>query len=287
MSQSNSGDFIIKDVPIGLDAPLFLIAGPCVIESLETCLEIAENLVEIEKQTGVRTIYKASFDKANRTSLYSFRGLGFEKGMEILGAVKRATHLPILTDVHEIAQVTKLATSSEFGAVVDCIQIPAFLCRQTDLVVACGLTHKPINIKKGQFLAPGAVENILEKIWHQGNRKTMVTERGTFFGYNQLVNDMTGIPIMQKQCPVVFDATHSTQCSGSLISETGGRPEMAPVLARAGIAAGANGLFLEVHIAPATSKSDTSTILPITWVKDLVLECKEIHEIVHKKVERK
>jgi len=278
MSQSN---FKIKDVEIGLDAPLFLIAGPCVIESLEICLEIAERLVEIEKQTGVRTIYKASFDKANRTSIYSYRGPGFEKGIEILFAVKSKTNLPILTDVHEVAQASRLATSPQFGNVVDCIQIPAFLCRQTDLVVACALTHKPINIKKGQFVSPQAVKNILDKIWHQGNLKAMVTERGTTFGYTQLVNDMTGIPVMQQWCPVIFDATHSTQCPGASGFETGGRSEMVPTLARAGIAAGANGLFLEVHLDPSTARSDASTIFPMDKVKDLVLECKRIHGIVH------
>jgi 2-dehydro-3-deoxyphosphooctonate aldolase (KDO 8-P synthase) len=264
-----------KSVGVGLDAPLFVIAGPCVIESKKICLDIASRLVEIGQRADVRIIFKASFDKANRSSLHSFRGHGLEKGLDILAAVRQETNLPVMTDVHEPAQA---ALASE---VVDCLQVPAFLCRQTDLLCACGRTGKPVNVKKGQFLSPAEMENVVEKIRACDNEKIILTERGTFFGYNQLVNDMTAIETMKKLgCPVVFDVTHSTQQPGGLGNASGGRREMAPILAKAAVAAGANGLFIEVHTEPEKAKSDAASIMPIDWLEDLLRVCKEIFEIV-------
>jgi len=262
-------------VEVGLDAPLFVMAGPCVIENKEICLDIAGRLVEIGQKTGVGMIFKASFDKANRTSISSFRGPGLEKGLEILAAVRRETNLPVMTDVHEPGQ------ASVAGEVVDCLQVPAFLCRQTDLLCACARTGRPVNIKKGQFLSPAEMKNVVEKIHACDNKKIILTERGTFFGYNQLVNDMTAIETMKKLgCPVVFDATHSTQQPGGLGTASAGRREMAPILAKAAVAAGANGLFIEVHTEPDKAKSDAPSIMPIEWLDDLLKVCREIFEII-------
>ncbi len=273
----NKINFKIGNVDIGLDAPLFVMAGPCVIESRDICLDIADKIVKIAASSGVGMIFKASFDKANRSSLRSFRGPGLEKGLEILAAVRRETNLPVMTDVHEPAQA---GTVSE---VVDCLQVPAFLCRQTDLLCACGRTGKPVNIKKGQFLSPDEMKNVVEKVRSCGNSQIILTERGTFFGYNRLVNDMTAIDIMKRLgCPVVFDATHSTQQPGGLGDMSAGRREMAPILAKAAIAAGANGLFIEVHTEPEKAKSDAASIMPIDWLEDLLEVCKKIFEIVRK-----
>lgn len=261
---------------VGLDSPLFLMAGPCVIESEELCLDIAEKLVEISQKTNVPVIFKASFDKANRSSISSFRGPGIAQGLEILNAVRRRTSLAVMTDVHEALQAKVVAE------VVDCIQIPAFLCRQTDLLCACANTGKPVNVKKGQFLSPDEMKNVVEKIRTCGNDKIILTERGTFFGYNRLVNDMTSIEIMkQLGCPVVFDATHSTQQPGGLGNATAGSREMAPVLAKAAVAAGANGLFLEVHRQPDKAKSDAACIMPLGWVEDLLRTLKQIFNVVN------
>ncbi|HOV77666.1 MAG TPA: 3-deoxy-8-phosphooctulonate synthase [Sedimentisphaerales bacterium] len=268
--------FQIGNVKVGLDAPLFLMAGPCVIESETLCLDIAERLVKISERTGVSVVFKASFDKANRSSYLSFRGPGLTEGMKILAKVRAETGLPVMTDIHEPAQ------AAEAGATVDCLQIPAFLCRQTDLLVACAETGRPISVKKGQFVSPDEMGNVADKIRSCRNDKVILTERGTFFGYNRLVNDLTGIPIMQGfGCPVVFDATHSTQQPGGLGSTSGGKREMAPLLAKAAVAAGANGLFLEVHPEPEKGLSDASTMLPLDWLEGLVRICKEIFEIVH------
>jgi 2-dehydro-3-deoxyphosphooctonate aldolase (KDO 8-P synthase) len=270
-------NFKIGNVDIGLDAPLFVMAGPCVIESKDICLDIADKLVKIAAKSNVGMIFKASFDKANRSSMHSFRGPGLEKGLEILAAVRRETDLPVMTDVHEMAQAAVV------GEVVDCLQVPAFLCRQTDLLCACGRTGKPVNIKKGQFLSPDEMKNAVEKIRACGNSQILLTERGTFFGYNRLVNDMTAIVAMKKLgCPVVFDATHSTQQPGGLGDASAGRPEFAPILAKAAVAAGANGLFIEVHTNPAKSKSDAASIMPIDWLEDLLKVCKKIFEVVRK-----
>ena len=266
--------FKIGTVKIESDGGLFVIAGPCVIESEEICLNIAMRLAEISKKTGIPVIFKASFDKANRSSIDSFRGPGLQKGLAILAKVRQKTSLPLLTDVHDIAQVAPVAD------IVDCIQVPAFLCRQTDLLIACGKTGKPINVKKGQFMSPEEMKNAVEKIRSTGNNKILLTERGTFFGYNRLVNDMTAIPAMKKLgCPVVFDATHSTQHPGELGNTSGGEREMSPILAKAAIAAGADGLFLEVHTDPKNAKSDAATIMPIDWLEDLLIACKKIYDI--------
>jgi 2-dehydro-3-deoxyphosphooctonate aldolase (KDO 8-P synthase) len=268
--------FKIGNVAVGLDAPLFLMAGPCVIESERGCLEIAARLVEITARTGTGIIFKASFDKANRSSIASYRGPGLAQGMEILAKVREETGLPVMTDVHETGQVANVA------AVVDCLQVPAFLCRQTDLLCACAETGKPVSIKKGQFLSPTEMGNVVEKMRACQNNRVILTERGTFFGYNRLVNDMTGIPVMQGfGCPVVFDATHSTQQPGGLGSASGGRREMAPLLARAAVAAGANGLFLEVHPEPAKALSDAASMLPLDGLEGLVRVCSEIFRVTH------
>ena len=264
-------DLRIGSIPVGCEAPLFLIAGPCVIEDLDNCLDIAEQLIAIRSATDVPVIFKASFDKANRSSISSYRGPGLEKGLEILAAVRDKAKLPIVTDIHETAQ------AGPVGAVVDCLQIPAFLCRQTDLLCACAETGKPINVKKGQFLSPEEMTNVVDKIRACHNEQILLTERGTFFGYKRLVNDMTAIPAMKNLgCPVVFDATHSTQQPGGLGHISAGRPDMAPVLAKAAVAAGANGLFLEVHPRPAEAKSDAACIMPIEWVEGLLRVCKKI-----------
>jgi 2-dehydro-3-deoxyphosphooctonate aldolase (KDO 8-P synthase) len=268
--------FKIGDIDIGLDAPLFLMAGPCVIESEEGCLEIAERLVRISSRTGTKIVFKASFDKANRSSLSSYRGPGPALGMAILAKVRAETGLPVMTDIHEPAQ------AAEAAATVDCLQVPAFLCRQTDLLSACAETGRAISVKKGQFLSPAEMANVVDKIHACGNDRVILTERGTFFGYNRLVNDMTGIAVMQQLgCPVVFDATHSTQQPGGLGSASGGRREMAPLLARAAVAAGANGLFLEVHPNPEKALSDAASMLPLDWLEDLVRVCKGIFEVLH------
>ena len=274
MSKTN---FKIGNVEIGLDSPLFAIAGPCVIESKELCLDIANKLADISRKTKIGIIFKASFDKANRSSIHSFRGPGLEKGLKILADVRQNSNLPIITDVHETQQVPAVAE------VVDCLQIPAFLCRQTDLLLACGQSGKPVNIKKGQFLSPAEMKNAAEKVRSCNNEKIILTERGTFFGYNYLVNDMTAIETMKKLgYPVVFDATHSTQQPGGLGNTSGGRPEFAPILAKAAIAAGANGLFVEVHPQPEKAKSDAASIMPIDWLEKLLKVCKEIFEIVRR-----
>jgi 2-dehydro-3-deoxyphosphooctonate aldolase (KDO 8-P synthase) len=262
-------------VEVGLSAGLFLIAGPCVIESQGHCVEIAERLRDIGGRVGVGVVFKASFDKANRSSISSFRGPGMEAGLEILARVREKTGLAVVTDVHEAGQAEAV------GEVADCLQVPAFLCRQTDLLCACAKTGKPVNVKKGQFVSPAEMKNVVEKITACGNEKIMLTERGTFFGYNRLVNDMTAIEGMKELgYPVVFDATHSTQSPGGLGNASAGSPEMAPVLAKAAVAAGANGLFLEVHTEPKKAKSDAACVMPIEWVEPLVSVCKRIFEIV-------
>ena len=268
-------NFKIGNIEVGTDAPLFIMAGPCVIESRAGCLDIAKRLLDIRRKTDVPVIFKASFDKANRSSLQSFRGPGLEKGLDILTAVRQETNLPIMTDVHETTQVEPVARF------VDCLQIPAFLCRQTDLLCACARTGKAINVKKGQFLSPGEMKNVVEKIRDSDNQKIVLTERGTFFGYNRLVNDMTAIDSMKKLgCPVVFDATHSTQQPGGLVVASAGRREMAPILAKAAIAAGADGLFVEVHPEPDKAQSDAACIMPIHWLEELLTVCKKIFTLV-------
>ncbi|MFA5553744.1 MAG: 3-deoxy-8-phosphooctulonate synthase [Phycisphaerae bacterium] len=267
-----------RPVAAGADEALFLISGPCVIEDLELCLNLAEQLLKICEKLSIGLVFKGSFDKANRSSISSYRGPGLEKGLEILGQVRAKFNVPVMTDIHETAQVEPVSK------IVDCLQIPAFLCRQTDLLCAAAETGKSVNIKKGQFLSPEEMRNAVEKVRECGNKKVLLTERGTFFGYNRLVNDMAGIKIMQEiGCPVVFDATHSTQRPGGLGKSSGGQREMAPILARAAVAAGANGLFLEVHTEPDKAKSDASCVMPVESVEKTLSICKEIFEIVRKK----
>ena len=269
---------VTKTVPVGLNESLFVIAGPCVIEDEDTCKLIAEQLLKITQKLGLGLIFKASFDKANRSSASSFRGPGIEQGLKILSAIREQFDVPVLTDVHETHQVERVSQA------VDCLQIPAFLCRQTDLLCACAETKKPVNVKKGQFISPAEMKNAVEKIRSCSNEKIMLTERGTFFGYNRLVNDMTAISTMKGLgCPVIFDATHSTQMPGGLGTTSAGNRQMAPVLARAAVAAGANGLFIEVHTEPEKAKSDAACIMPIEWVEDTLTTCKEIFEIVRQK----
>ena len=271
----DSKKFETGNVEVGGDSDFFVIAGPCVLEDAETSLEIARRLMEISAATDVPIIFKGSFDKANRSSISSYRGPGLKKGLDILARVRQETDFALMTDVHEPQQAAKAAK------VADCLQVPAFLCRQTDLLVACAETGKPVNVKKGQFLSPMEMKNVVEKIRSAGNDKIMLTERGTFFGYNRLVNDMTAINAMQQLgCPVVFDATHSTQQPGGLGNSSAGRREMAPVLAKAAVAAGADGLFLEVHTEPEKAKSDAACIMPIEWVAELLRTCKKIFDLV-------
>ena len=267
--------FKIGNIEVGLDADFFVIAGPCVIENEKICLDIAKQLAKISSETNTPIIFKASFDKANRSSISSFRGPGLDKGLDILKKVRKETSLALVTDVHQPNQAAKAAK------VVDCLQVPAFLCRQTDLLTACARTNSAVNVKKGQFLSPLEMKNVVQKIRSTGNEKIMLTERGTFFGYNRLVNDMTAISIMKQfGCPVIFDATHSTQQPGGLANASGGSPELAPILAKAAVAAGANALFIEVHTDPPNAKSDAACIMPTEWLTELILTCKKIFETV-------
>ncbi len=267
--------FSIGDVQVGAGT-MFVIAGPCVIESEDMCLRIAERLAKIGQATGVGMLFKASFDKANRSSIDSFRGPGMEKGLKVLAKIRQVSGLAIVTDIHESGQAAAVAE------VADCIQIPAFLSRQTDLLVACGQTGKVVNIKKGQFVSPDEMKNAVAKVRSTGNEKILLTERGTFFGYNRLVNDMTAIPAMKLLAPaVVFDATHSTQRPGGLGTTSGGMRQMAPVLARAAIAAGADGLFMEVHPEPEKALCDAACMLELDRAEEVIRTCKAIHEIVN------
>jgi 2-dehydro-3-deoxyphosphooctonate aldolase (KDO 8-P synthase) len=250
---------------------LFVIGGPCVIESEELCLRVAEHLNEICEKLGLTYVFKASFDKANRTSAKSFRGKGIEAGLKVLGNVKKKIGVPVLTDIHEPSQ------ASAASEVVDVLQVPAFLARQTDLLVACGETGKWVNVKKGQFMAPGEMGNAIEKIRSTGNEKIMLTERGTFFGYNRLVNDFTGLAVMKELGhPVVFDITHSTQQPAGMGDKSGGNPQFSPLLARAAVAAGVDGIFLECHPDPTNAKSDAATMLDLKEVGPLLASLKQI-----------
>jgi 2-dehydro-3-deoxyphosphooctonate aldolase (KDO 8-P synthase) len=252
-------------------APLLVIAGPCVIESAELCISVALHLKKICAKLGLAYVFKASFDKANRSSNSTFRGPGLEDGLVVLKKVKTEVGVPVLTDVHEADQ------AEEAGEVVDVLQVPAFLARQTDLLLACGKTGKWVNVKKGQFMSPQEMGNAVEKIKSTGNEKILLTERGTFFGYNRLVNDFTGLQVMREfGCPVIFDVTHSTQQPGGQGSQSGGNPQFSPLLARAAVAAGVDGLFLECHPDPKNAKSDAATMLNIKDVEPLLSVCKEI-----------
>ena len=250
----------------GLDQPLFLIAGPCVVESRQLALDTAGTLKEICRAVGVPFIYKSSYDKANRTSIKSFRGLGIDKGLEILGEVRKQIGVPVLTDVHELDEIAATA------AMVDVLQTPAFLCRQTDFICAVAATGKPVNIKKGQFLAPGDMKNVVEKAKLASQRDNiLVCERGVSFGYNNLVSDMRSLMIMRDTgCPVVFDATHSVQLPGGQGTASGGQREFVPVLARAAVASGIAGLFMETHPNPDQALSDGPNAWPLKLMKPLL-----------------
>ncbi|MFO0972885.1 MAG: 3-deoxy-8-phosphooctulonate synthase [Phycisphaerae bacterium] len=252
---------------VGAEQPLVLIAGPCVIESTDHCLRVAEQARDVARRLGVPYIFKASFDKANRTSVAGFRGPGLESGLRTLATVRERIGVPVLSDIHDAGQARAA------GDVLDVVQIPAFLCRQTDLIVAAARTGKPVNIKKGQFMSPAQMRQAVEKARQAGNARVLLTERGTFFGYGALVNDMTAIPIMREFAPVVFDATHSCQTPGSQETQTGGRPQFTSLLARCAITAGADALFLEVHDDPSSAKSDAATLLPITALESLLSGC--------------
>lgn len=255
----------IADFIIGKGHPLVLISGPCVIESEELALRSAEKLKEICSNLGIPLIYKSSYDKANRSSISSYRGPGIEKGLQILEKVKKELSLPLLTDVHTPEQAT------EAGACCDMIQIPAFLCRQTDLLVAAGNSNAAVNVKKGQFLAPWDMKNVVDKLLSTGNKKILLTDRGTSFGYNNLVTDLRAIPIMQEfGFPVCFDASHSVQLPGGFGSSSGGQREFIPTLAKGAIAAGVNALFIETHPDPKTAKSDRDSVFPLDKLPSLL-----------------
>jgi 2-dehydro-3-deoxyphosphooctonate aldolase (KDO 8-P synthase) len=262
---------------VGLDKPLFLIAGPCVVESRQLAFDTAGQLKEIAAAVGVPFIYKSSYDKANRSSNKSFRGLGMDKGLEILADVRKDLGVPVLTDVHEIEEIEAAA------AAVDVLQTPAFLCRQTDFITAVAASGKPVNIKKGQFLAPGDMKNVVEKARDAAGRADtiMVCERGASFGYNNLVSDMRSLAIMRETgCPVVYDATHSVQLPGGQGSSSGGQREFVPVLARAAVASGVAGVFMETHPDPAKALSDGPNAWPLQHMKRLLETLKSLDETV-------
>lgn len=263
--------------PVGLDKPFFLIAGPCVIESEALALDTASQLKAMTDELSIPFIYKSSFDKANRTSANSFRGLGIDEGLRILQKVKDEVGVPVLTDVHEDSPLDEVA------AVVDVLQTPAFLVRQTNFIQAVAKQGKPMNIKKGQFQAPWDMQNVVEKARAVGNDQIMVCERGASFGYNTLISDMRSLAIMrQTGCPVVFDATHSVQQPGGQGSSSGGQREFVPVLARAATAVGVSGLFMETHPNPAEALSDGPNAWPLGMMKELLTVLKEIDTTVKK-----
>jgi 2-dehydro-3-deoxyphosphooctonate aldolase (KDO 8-P synthase) len=260
-------DFEIGNVPVGRvdgKSRLFLIAGPCVIESETHARTLAEAIQRITSDLGVPYIFKASYDKANRTSVHSFRGPGLVEGSRVLRRIAESTGLPVLTDVHEPGHCEIVAEA------VDVLQIPAFLCRQTDLLVAAGRTGRAINVKKGQFVAPWDMNHTVEKVTSTGNQRIFLTERGTTFGYNNLVVDMRSLAIMRKLAPVVFDGTHSVQTPSAANGVSGGQPEFIPLLARAAVAAGVDGIFLEVHDNPAEAKSDGANALDLKNLKGVL-----------------
>ncbi len=277
--------FQVADINIG-PGNFFLIAGPCVIESEKHALFMAEVIKGVTRSLNVPFIFKASYDKANRTSIRSFRGPGLEEGLRILKKVKNEVHVPILTDVHQVADVAKVAE------VADIVQIPAFLCRQTDLIVAAAMSERAVNVKKGQFVSPWDMKHVVEKCKQAGNDRVFVTERGSSFGYNNLVVDMRSLAIMRKFAPVVFDATHSVQLPSAAEGDgekpvaSGGQPEFIPVLSRAAVAAGVDGVFMEVHDNPKEAKSDGANALESTRLREVLKELLAIRQalsVVHNK----
>ena len=265
---------------VGLDRPIFLIAGPCVIESRELAMDTAGELKAICSAAGIPFIFKSSYDKANRSSSKSFRGLGMDKGLEILADVRKTIGVPVLTDVHTIEEIAQVA------AAVDVLQTPAFLCRQTDFITAVASAGRPVNIKKGQFLAPGDMKNVVDKAKaaNGGADSIMVCERGVSFGYNTLISDMRGLATMRETgCPVVFDATHSVQQPGGQGDRSGGQREFVPVLARAAVAVGVAGLFAETHPDPAKALSDGPNAWPLHLMKELLETLRDIDTLVKQK----
>jgi 2-dehydro-3-deoxyphosphooctonate aldolase (KDO 8-P synthase) len=266
----NAGNIII-----GQGAPLVLISGPCVIEDYATTREIAAFLKEVTAKLAIPFVFKASYDKANRTSIDAFRGPGLSDGLRVLGEIKKELGIAILSDVHRTSDIPAAAK------ILDIIQIPAFLCRQTDIVLEVAKSGKPVNIKKGQFLAPWDIVNVIEKITSTGNRRVLITERGTMFGYNNLVVDFRGLMIMRKTgYPVVFDATHSVQLPGGDGTSSGGQRDYAPMLARAAVAAGVDGIFMEVHKDPDKALCDGPNSLKLDTVYDLLFRLKAIHHTI-------
>ena len=272
---SNSRMVAIGSYTIGGQNPLMLILGPCVIESREHTLHIADEIKQISTRLNIPVVFKASFDKANRSSGKSFRGIGVDEGLAVLDAVRTRTGLPITTDVHEVSQCAAV------GQVCDVLQIPAFLARQTDLLEAAGQTGKVVNVKKGQFMAPWDMKNVVAKLAEVGNTNVLLTERGTTFGYGMLVNDFRSIPWMQETgAPVIFDATHSVQTPGALGDRTGGDRRFVPTLARAAVAAGCDGLFLETHPDPDNAPSDGPNMIPLAELPALLESCLRIREAI-------
>jgi 2-dehydro-3-deoxyphosphooctonate aldolase (KDO 8-P synthase) len=270
-----SHSFKVGDVSIG-SGELFLIAGPCVIESEEHAIKMAECIAGVARALKLPYIFKASYDKANRTSVGSFRGPGLKEGVRILRKVAQTVRVPVLTDVHEVSQVERVAE------VADILQIPAFLCRQTDLITACVKTGRAVNVKKGQFLSPHDARNIVEKAQSAGGRKLLLTERGVSFGYNNLVVDMRSFPIMREfGVPVVFDVTHALQLPGGLGRATGGLSQYIEPLARSGVACGVDAVFMEVHDAPERAPSDGPNMLPLQRMEALLLMLRDIHALVN------
>ncbi len=276
MNAANDIGFAIdQTVSIGPSSPLLIVAGPCVIENLDTCRRIAEAMLEACRRQGLNYIFKASYDKANRTSSRSYRGPGQERGLQVLGKIKEEFKVPILTDIHQPEQA---AVAAE---VADILQIPAFLCRQTDLLVAAARTGRAVNVKKGQFLAPEDMAPVREKLIGAGNRKVALTERGTTFGYHNLVVDMRSLTIMRELgSPVIFDATHAVQLPGGGGDRSGGRREFVFPLARAAVATGVDGLFFEVHPEPEKALSDGPNSLPLSDLPEILQTIRRIHEIL-------
>jgi len=267
----------VGEIRIGKGNPLVLIAGPCVIENEEITFTTAEKLKEICNHLGISLIFKSSYDKANRTSGSSFRGPGIDQGLKMLSDVRKKFSIPVISDVHSVDEVRP---ASE---VLDALQIPAFLCRQTDLILSSSRTGKPVNIKKGQFLAPWDVKNIIEKFTSTGNQNLLITERGTSFGYHNLIVDFRGFPVMRSfGCPVLFDVTHSLQLPSGLGSSSGGQREFASPLARAAVATGVDGLFIEVHPDPTHALSDASTMISLHEIEGLLQQTKAIHDMIRK-----
>ena len=263
----------LNNVTFGNPAEFVLIAGPCVIESEASVLRHAEQISKIARALNIPYVFKASYDKANRSSIASFRGPGIEEGLKILSKVKKEFNVPVLSDIHSVEDV------EQAKEVLDILQVPAFLCRQTDLITACAKSKKIVNVKKGQFLPPWDMKNIVEKIELAGNHTILLTERGVSFGYQNLVSDFRAIPIMQSfGYPVVFDATHSVQLPGGLGNASGGQAEFIPILARCAVAAGADAIFMEVHEDPKSAKSDGPNNLPLALLKELLETLKQIRQ---------